>query len=129
MALNLINPDYPPVIFYDADNNMINADIPITVEERVEIFCNLVVRCTSYTKTSRTYPALGYFADYQKDTLIRPSLNAPYDGEYTEPLSAVEIDGKKYEPTTLSVDGIAYSVLAAVPNAEPETEPETDTEG
>lgn len=99
-------------------------DEDIIVAEGNVFSVQKTLKASAIETTTTTYPAVGYYTDYQKDTLIRPSLNAPYDGEYTEPLSAVEIDGKKYEPTTLSVDGVAYSVLAAVPNEEPETEPE-----
>jgi len=68
---------------------------------------------TNVTLSSYTYPAIGYYTDYQMDTLVKPSDNAPYDGNYVEPLKEVEVDGVKFVPTTLSVDGVAYTVLAA----------------
>ena len=107
-------------------------DEPLIVNEEVAFGLKTAVRTSNKSTivlSSETYPAIGCYTDYQMDTLIRPSPNAPYDGEYTEPLTSIEIDGVRYEPTTLSVDGVAYSVLAAVPNAEPETEPETETVG
>ena len=57
------------------------------------------------------------------DTTIRPSANAASDGQYVEPLTEVEVDGVKFVPTTLSVDGVEYKVLA-----EAQPTPET-TEG
>ena len=61
------------------------------------------------------------------DTTIKPSDNAPYDGNYVEPLTEVEVDGVKFVPTTLSVDGVEYKVLAAVQPETPEqpADPET----
>ena len=64
------------------------------------------------------------------DTLVNPSVNAPYDGNYVEPLKEVEVDGVKFVPTTLSVDGVEYKVLAeAQPTPEPEPEEPTTNEG
>ena len=75
------------------------------------------------------YPAIGYYTDYQLDTLIRPSVNAPYDGDYTEPLTEIEVDGVKFVPTTLTIDGVEYKVLAEEqPKPEEPVEPETPTE-
>ena len=125
MELNLVRPDWPPVMFYDADQHIMNADVPIIVEERVEVNYIYQAKCDSYTTESHTYPAIGYYTDYQMDTTIKPSSNAPYDGEYTEPLKEVEVDGVKFVPTTLSVDGVEYKVLAeAQPAQEPNPEPE-----
>ena len=56
--------------------------------------------------------AMGENTDYRLDTTIRPSVNAPYDGDYTEPLTEVEVDGVKFVPVTLTIDGVEYKVLA-----------------
>jgi len=61
---------------------------------------------------SETYPAIGYWSDYQMDALVNPAVNAPYDGNYVESLKEVEVDGVKFVPTTLAVDGVEYKVLA-----------------
>lgn len=80
--------------------------------------------------SSETYPAYGYYVDYQADTLIKPSTNAdayseekilPTEADF-EQLSAdsFTLSGVTYVPTTLSVDGVAYTVLAAVQPETPE---------
>ena len=81
------------------------------------------------TTSSYTYPAIGYYVDYQGDTLIKPSTNAnayseqdilPTEADFAQ-LSAdsFTVSGVTYVPTTLSVDGVEYKVLAAVqPEAE-----------
>jgi len=68
---------------------------------------------------------MGENTDYQLDTTIRPSVNAPYDGEYEEPLTEIEVDGVKFVPTTLTIDGVEYKVLA---EEQPEPTPEEPTE-
>lgn len=131
IILTLWNPNRQ--IWFGANGEWLSPDEPLIVNEEVAFGLTTAVRTSGKSTivlSSETYPAIGYYTDYQMDTLIKPSTNAPYDGEYVEPLTAVEIDGVEYVPTTLSVDGVAYSVLAAVQNTEPETEPETEpTEG
>lgn len=120
-----------PVLFLDANNHLIEANVPISVDGHVEVVGHKTIKCTSYTKESHTYPAFGYYTDYQLDTTIRPSVNAPYDGEYEEPLTEIEVDGVKFVPTTLTIDGVEYKVLAEEqpePTPEEPTEPETPTE-
>lgn len=90
-------------------------DEPIIVTGDVEIIRTSQARRNAVTGTY-DYPAFGEYTDYQLDTTIRPSTNAPYDGEYTEPLTEVEVDGVKFVPTTLSVDGVEYKVLAEAAN-------------
>lgn len=117
-----------PVYFYDTNNKYLEVNTPISVDGEVEVIEHYTVKCTSYTKESHTYPAVGYYTDYQLDTLVKPSDNAPYDGNYVEPLKEVEVDGVKFVPTTLSVDGVEYKVLAEAQPA-PEPEEPTTTEG
>jgi len=94
--------------------------------------------------SSFTYPAIGYYVNYQADTLIKPSQNANAFSEIEvlpteagfQTLSAdnfttdsFTLSGVTYVPTTLSVDGVEYSVLAApVETPDPEPTPE-QTEG
>ena len=59
------------------------------------------------------------------DTLVNPSDNAPYDGNYVEPVSEIEVDGVKFVPTTLTIDGVDYKVLA---EAQPDEEPVDSTD-
>lgn len=80
------------------------------------------------TLSSTPYPAVGYYTNYQVDTLIKPAQStSPYATIEYDPsnieagnISADNISadtftlsGVTYVPTTLSVDGVAYSVLAA----------------
>lgn len=96
--------------------------------ENAEIGRTAVARRNAVVGTY-DYPAFGEYTDYQLDTMIRPSVNAPYDGEYTEPLTEVEVDGVKFVPTTLTIDGVEYKVLAEEqPTPDPEPEPETPVE-
>lgn len=123
------NTEYP-VWFYDANDNPLEVNTPISVDDEVEVIERVAVKCTSYTKESHTYPAVGYYTDYQLDTLVKPSDNAPYDGNYVEPIKEIEVDGVKFVPTTLSVDGVEYKVLAeAQPAPEPEPEEPTTNDG
>lgn len=88
--------------------------------------------------SSDTYPAVGYYVDYQTDTLIKPSTNAdafseetilPTEADFAQlSTDSFTLSGVTYVPTTLSVDGVEYSVLAAVQTPSPEPEEET-TEG
>ena len=77
----------------------------------------------NYTLSTDEYPAVGYWTDYQVDTLIKPAQStSPYATIEYDP-SNIEagnisadtftLSGVTYVPTTLSVDGVAYSVLAA----------------
>lgn len=108
-----------------ADNSVrwFSSDEPLIVTEETEVGTNTQVRQTGYELSTDTYPAIGYYTDYQLDTLVKPSDNAPYDGNYVEPLEEIEVDGVKFVPTTLSVDGVEYKVLA---EAQPAPEPETN---
>ena len=103
------------------------------MNEEITFGLTTAVRTTNKTAivlSSETYPAIGYYTDYQLDTLVKPSDNAPYDGNYVEPLKEVEVDGVKFVPTTLSVDGVEYKVLAeAQPAPEPEPEEPTTNDG
>lgn len=78
--------------------------------------------------SSDTYPAVGYYVNYQADTLVKPSPNANAFSEIDilpteagfQTLSAdsfttesFTLSGVTYVPTTLSVDGVEYTVLAA----------------
>ena len=117
-----------PVLFWGKDNNILPVDEPIVATGPVSIF-RFTTSKKNATLSSYTYPAVGYYTDYQLDTLVKPSDNAPYDGNYVEPLKEVEVDGVKFVPTTLSVDGVEYKVLAeAQPAPEPEPEPEAEPE-
>ena len=114
--------------FEDADSKIIPSDEPIVVSSEISAGISVGMKANTITLSSETYPAVGYYTDYQMDTLVNPSVNAPYDGNYAEPLKEVEVDGVKFVPTTLSVDGVEYKVLA---EAQPASEPEepTTTEG
>ena len=72
-----------------------------------------------------SYPAVGYDTDYQMDITIKPSSNAHYDGDYVEPLKEIEVDGVKFVPTTLTIDGVDYKVLA---EAQPDEDPVDSTD-
>lgn len=116
--------------FEDADSKIIPSDEPIVVSSEISAGISIGMKAGTVTLSSETYPAVGYYTDYQMDTLVNPSVNAPYDGNYAEPLKEVEVDGVKFVPTTLSVDGVEYKVLAeAQPTPEPEPEEPTTTEG
>ena len=109
-----------------ADGRTLPIDELLVVTEDITFYRNVAVKTTNANTiviSSETYPAIGYYTDYQIDTLVKPSDNAPYDGNYAEPLKEVEVDGVKFVPTTLSVDGVEYKVLA---EAQPAPEP---TEG
>lgn len=101
----------------------------ITTAATLSIYTSRTIRTTTAgpTISSFTYPAIGYYTDYQLDTTIRPSDNAPYDRKYKEPIKEIEVDGVKFIPTTLSVDGVEYKVLAEAQPA-PEPEPTPDPE-
>jgi hypothetical protein len=109
-------------------NELIPENEPIVVTGDVEIVRNTQAKRNAVTGTY-DYPAFGEYTDYQLDTTIRPSANAPYDGEYEEPLTEIEVDGVKFVPTTLTIDGVEYKVLAEEqPTPDPEPEPEPDPE-
>lgn len=115
--------------FQNHDEEWLSPDTLISAS--AEISVGQTTRYKTGSKlSSTTYPSVGYWTDYQMDTLVNPSVNAPYDGNYAEPLKEVEVDGVKFVPTTLSVDGVEYTVLAeAQPTPEPEPEEPTTTEG
>lgn len=104
-----------------------SSDEPLIVTEETEFGTNTYVRTTGYVLSTDTYPAIGYYTDYQMDTLIKPSSNAPYDGNYEEPLKEVEVDGVKFVPTTLTIDGVEYKVLAEAQSDEDQVD-STDSE-
>lgn len=109
-----------------ADNSIrwFSPDELLVVSEEIQFGTLNTVRMSGYVLSTDTYPAIGYYTDYQLDTLVKPSDNAPYDGNYVEPLEEIEVDGVKFVPTTLSVDGVEYKVLA---EAQPAPEPEEPT--
>lgn len=110
------------------NNEPIPENEPIIVTGDVEIVRAAQGRRNAVTGTY-DYPAFGEYTDYQLDTTIRPSVNAPYDGEYEEPLTEIEVDGVKFVPTTLTIDGVEYKVLAEEqPTPDPEPEPTPDPE-
>jgi hypothetical protein len=117
ISINLFNPQQQ-LWFGKLENNEIkwlSPDEPLVVTEEVAFGGLTAVKTTNANTiviSSDTYPAIGYYTDYQMDTLVKPSVNAYYEGEYTEPLKEVEVDGVKFVPTTLSVDGVEYKVLA-----------------
>ena len=108
--------------------NWLSPDEPLIVNEEIA-FGNIVnvktSKPNSIVLSSETYPAIGYYTDYQMDTLVKPSDNAPYDGNYVEPVKEIEVDGVKFVPTTLTIDGVDYKVLA---EAQPDEEPVDSTD-
>ncbi len=108
--------------FYDA-NSLIPDDKLIVATEDAIIGKTISIKGRTYTLSSYTYPAVGYYTNYQVDTLINPAQNtSPYATIEYDP-SNIEagnisadtftLSGVSYVPTTLTVDGVAYSVLAA----------------
>ncbi len=127
IAIWLSNPTQQ--MWFGMNGEWLSPDEPLVATEEISCGHNVSVKATSANAivlSSETYPAIGYYTDYQLDTLVKPSDNAPYDSNYVEPLKEVEVDGVKFVPTTLSVDGVEYKVLAeAQPAPEPE-EPATN---
>lgn len=128
-----------PVGFYDDQNNIIPEDELIIVTAPTRVMTTGYTGRTGFAISSFTYPAVGYYVNYQADTLVKPSPNAnafseidilPTEaGFQTLSTDSFTLSGVTYVPTTLSVDGVAYSVLAApVQTPEPEPDPE-QTEG
>lgn len=122
------NPRQQIWFFNQTEERSLEPDEPIIVTEEITFKGLEAIKGKSPVLSSETYPAVGYYTDYQMNTLIKPSDNAPYDGNYAEPLKEVEVDGVKFVPTTLSVDGVEYKVLAEAQPA-PEPEEPTTTEG
>lgn len=117
---------------------MLPQDTLISVDGHVEIIQEMQVKQQGLQISSYTYPAVGYYVNYQSDTLVKPSPNANAFSEIEvlpteagfQTLSAdsftadsFTLSGVTYVPTTLSVDGVAYTVLAA-PVETPEETPE-----
>ena len=121
-----------PIVFLKKVGDQLivmSPDEDITVTEGNAFIYTRVIKGKNEVISTTTYPAVGEYTDYQLDTTIRPSVNAPYDGDYTEPLTEIEVNGVKFVPTTLSVDGVEYKVLAEEqPTPDPE-EPVEPTEG
>lgn len=119
------NPRQQIWFFNQTEERHLEPDEPIIVTEEITFKGLKVIKGKNPVLSSETYPAIGYYTDYQLDTLVKPSDNTPYDGNYVEPVKEIEVDGVKFVPTTLSVDGVEYKVLAeAQPAPEPEPEPE-----
>lgn len=123
-----------PILFIkDVDGVLtkMSPDEDIIVTEGNAFSTTKVIKGKNEVLSTTTYPVVGYYTDYQLDTTIKPSVNAPYDGEYEEPLTEIEVDGVKFVPTTLTIDGVEYKVLAEEqpePTPEEPVEPETPTE-
>lgn len=111
--------------YVDDEPIVMGPDEDIIVAEGNYFYVSWSIKASAIETTTTTYPAVGYYTDYQMDTTIKPSFNAPYDGEYTEPLEEIEVDGVKFVPTTLTIDGVEYKVLAEAQPA-PDPEPETN---
>lgn len=130
ISITLWNPNQQ-IWFHREDGVALSPDEPLIVNEEITFGKTQNVRTAnknSIVLSTETYPAIGYYTDYQIDTLIKPSDNAPYDGNYVEPLTEVEVDGVKFVPTTLTIDGVDYKVLAeAVDSTDSELD-STDTE-
>lgn len=83
----------------------------ITASAEVSVYTNQTLRVNSTSSiviSSDTYPAVGYYVDYSKDTVIRPSTNAGCWGERDIVEPTPEPDSE--------------------PDSEPETTPETPVE-
>lgn len=127
ISLTLWNPNQQ-IWFHREDGVPLSPDEPLIVNEEIAFGDTVYVRTAnknSIVLSSETYPAIGYYTDYQMDTLVNPSDNAPYDGNYVEPVSEIEVDGVKFVPTTLTIDGVDYKVLA---EAQPDEEPVDSTD-
>ena len=111
--------------FYDSNNNLLPTDQSIVVTDTVVVGENKSIKPTGAIYDYIPYTLMGENTDYQLDTTIRPSVNAPYDGEYEEPLTEIEVDGVKFVPTTLTIDGVEYKVLA---EEQPTPDPEEPVE-
>ena len=109
--------------FKDYYNNTITGDI--VIDEGGYFYEQRNIRGKDPVISSDTYPSVGYVTDYQMSMTIKPSANASYDGEYVEPLTEVEVDGIKFVPTTLTIDGVEYKVLA---EAQPDEDPVDSTD-
>lgn len=120
-----------PVWFYDGTVQnpiLLPQDTLISVDGHVEIIQEMPVKQQGLQISSYTYPAVGYYVNYQSDTLVKPSPNAnafseievlPTEASF-QTLSAdsfttesFTLSSVTYVPTTLSVDGVEYTVLAA----------------
>ena len=111
--------------FYDSNNNLLPTDQSIVVTDTIVVGENKSIKPTGAIYDYIPYTLMGENTDYQLDTTIRPSVNAPYDGEYEEPLTEIEVDGVKFVPTTLTIDGVEYKVLA---EEQPTPDPEEPVE-
>jgi hypothetical protein len=130
VAIYFNQPYQPRIFFKGVDYHVLLPDEDIVVTEGNYFYVGQSYKANTIEKSIEIYPSIGSYTDYQLDTTIRPSTNASYDGEYTEPLTEVEVDGVKFVPTTLSVDGVEYKVLAeAQPTPDPEEPVEPTNEG
>ena len=66
------------------DDELISASSEISVQKLISVRYS---NTNPIILSSRTYPAVGYWTDYSKDTVIRPSTNAGCWGErdFVEP--------------------------------------------
>lgn len=131
-----------PVWFHHTNGDVFEPDELVIATEDARIGYSQAYKTTgggTATLSSTPYPAIGYFVNYQADTLVKPSPNAnafseidvlPTEaGFQTLSTDSFTLSGVTYIPTTLSVDGVEYTVLAApVQTPEPEPDPE-QTEG
>lgn len=120
-----------PIGFFkntSGSTTLMNPDEDIVITEGNNFRRQIQFKANTIETSTTTYPAVGEYTDYQLDTTIKPSVNAPYDGDYTEPLTEVEVDGVKFVPTTLTIDGVEYRVLAHTVESETPTEPTNDGE-
>lgn len=123
---------YKQIWFANSDGNLPDDELIVATQE-VDIGKSYMIKGRTYTLSSYTYPAVGYYTNYQVDTLIKPAQNtSPYATIEYDPSNieagnisadalstdSITLSGVTYVPTTLSVDGVAYSVLAAATTTE-----------
>jgi hypothetical protein len=125
IAFTTSNPMQKMWFFNTTEDRYLEPNEQIIVSEEITFYTNYPIRGKNPVIESETYPAIGYYTDYQLDTLVNPSDNAPYDGNYVEPVQEIEVDGVKFVPTTLTIDGVDYKVLA---EAQPDEEPVDSTD-
>lgn len=75
-------PDNALYFYNSSTGTYLQPDEPVIVSSELSIGINTTVRRTGYVLSSETYPSVGYYTDYQMDTLIKPSTNAACYAEY-----------------------------------------------
>lgn len=121
----------------ETDYNVLPPDTNLVVvpDTSVSVIYNVPVPGRKTVSWSASY--LGYYVDTYVDVDLKSSKDALADLIIDDPVDFTNVDatnlsadnftlsGVSYVPTALSVDGVAYTVLAAVPADEPTPEETT----